>query len=315
MEALQECLYAEIESFKSQQKALSTENIQLRAKSQDLEKQIDFANEKLQKKEKEMNKLVFELEMTCKTEEEVKKLLEESRKKNEILIKEVNDLKLLTENFRLEKREANRDLKEFELKIEKLQKTLAFKEDTIAELLSNLSNLEKEVNLASKKNIKAQTNKLNIKKLDLFQKRGISESPDRKNLQLTGRGDESSLKGILYDAMKIVNAETSKDFLDKICYLRQSCSDYKKMKKLFDKISQMIIQFSPSGSFNKEPSIHQIWKWFKILLEEYMRLKQSTSGENFNKLCYLLGTDSIEGIIEKVAILQNSRSRGTLKNL
>ena len=85
-------------------------------------------------------------------------------RKNEILIKEVNDLKLLTENFRLEKREANRDLKEFELKIEKLQKTLAFKEDTIAELLSNLSNLEKEVNLASKKNIKAQTNKLNIKK-------------------------------------------------------------------------------------------------------------------------------------------------------
>ena len=177
-----------------------------------------------------------------------------------------------------------------------------------------MNSLEKDSKCLSLKNVKAQTNKVDIKRLELTAKRGISQSPDRKLLQLTDRGEEASCKSILNEAMKTINALDFKDFFEKLSHFRQSLLKYKKIKKLIDKISDMIVQCSPSGYFNNEPSIHQIWKWLTRVLEEYMKLKQSVSGESFNRLCRLLGTASIEEMVEKVVYLQNSRSRGLLRS-
>lgn len=314
MEEIRDNLFGEIEKFKLQIKLLNNENIQLKAKNQDLEKQIDSINDKLQKKEKEINKCIFDKDIHLKAEEDIRKLLEESRKRYESIIKENNDMKHALENSKIEKKESLKELRESENLIEKMQKTLKFKEDLIKDLNQTIVNLEKDLISSTKPNIKSQTNKFNIKRLDIPEKRGISDSPEHKHFHFSDRSEENIIKNIWSEALKSLNVSSAKEFFEKIVYLKQSQLKYKKFKKLIDKISDMIVQCSPTGSFSREPSNHQIWKWLTRLLEEYMKLKQSVSGESFNKLCQALNTDSIEEMLEKVAHLQNSRSRGVLRN-
>ena len=246
-----------------QAKSLNTENIQLRAKNQDIEKQMDSLCDKLQKKEKELNKVIFEKDMQAKTEEELKLLLEDNRKRWEIMLRENNELKNIVEVFKQEKREIMKELKEYELKNEILQKNLKVKEGIIKDLQLAFSNLEKQTEkkeglTKSNQNIKAQTNKVHIKHLDIPEKRGISDSPERKNFQSSDRADETLYKTILIESMKLLGIQSPKEFYERITHYKQSYSKYKKIKKFIDKISDMIVQCSPSGSFNREPSTHQI---------------------------------------------------------
>lgn len=314
---MQETLYAEMETLKSEKKQLSHENIQLRAKIQDLEKQIDAQYDKLQKKEKEINKLSFDKELFAKSEDEFRRAIEDYKRKFDFCAKENNEMKQAFEVIKIEKREVQKSFKELEGKSELMQKNLNFKDNLIVELQDTINLLEKsaEKNKAgfSSQKIKALTNKFTIKKIEIPEKRGISESPERKNLQLSDRDDKYKL--LYSEARKMLNAETPSELREKIMNLKDAYLKYKKLKKFIDKLSDMIIQCSPSGSFNKEPSTHQIWKWLTRLLEEYMKIKQSISGESFNRLCQLLGTENIEEMAEKVTHLQNTRPRGGLRNV
>ena len=258
----------------------------------------------------------FEKEMQIKAEEEIKIILEETRKRLEFISRENIEIKQAAESYKHETREMIKALRESESRIDTLQRNLKIKEDIIKEFQKNISITEKDPRTTSLKHIKAQTNKLDIKRLEMTEKRAISDSPERKNLQLSDRANDSSHKSMLIEAMKLANAQSPKDFFEKISIMKQEIVKCKKIRKLIDKISDMIVQCSPSGSFNKEPSTHQIWKWLTRLLEEYMKLKQSISGESFNKLCKILGTDSIDEMIEKIektSHLQNSKSRGPVR--
>jgi chromosome segregation ATPase len=310
----QEMLSAEIQILSDEKKTLVSENIQLKARIQDLEKQLDFQYEKLQKKEKEMNKLIFDKDLLEKSETELKKIIEDLWKKNDYIVKENSDVKQALDSVKIEKRELAKTVREMEGKNEVMQKTIKYQEDTINKL-KNSEDLErtKEKNKTfGAQTMKAQTNKVNIHKLDIPEKRGISESPERKN-QMSDR-IEDPYKSLYKDAKKMLNADSLSDLREKISKLKDVYLKYKKTQKFISRLSDMIVQCSPSGSFNKEPSTHQIWKWLTRLLEEYMKLKQSVSGESFSKLCQVLNTTDIEQMVEKVAHLQNSRSRGALRN-
>ncbi|OMJ76642.1 hypothetical protein SteCoe_23944 [Stentor coeruleus] len=318
MTQIQESLYAEIETLKNDKKTLSNENIQLRAKIQDLEKQIDSQIDKLQKKDKELNKLIFDKDLFLKAEDDLKRMAEDIRKKYEFASKENSEIKQAIELLKHEKREILKNAREVENKNESMQKTLKSKEEDIKSLQQTLNELESSTSKfkgTSSQKLGTKTSKLHVKKLDIPEIRGISESPERKKpLQLSDRTDEILYKNLYLEAKMLLSAENSTDFYEKIVKVKDIYAKYNKLKKFIDKLSDMIVQCSPSGSFNREPSTHQIWKWLTRLLEEYMKLKQSTSGESYAKLCQILNTESVEEMIEKVAHLQNTRSRGALRN-
>jgi hypothetical protein len=62
----------------------------------------------------------------------------------------------------------------------------------------------------------------------------------------------------------------------------------------------MVVQCSPSGSFDKEPSIHQIWRWVTSLVEEYMKIKKITGLAVIEKLMDLTGTSDVDSLFEKI---------------
>lgn len=308
--AIQEQLYTEIESYKSQNKLLHSENTHLKVKLQESQRESDVLHDKLQKKDKELKKALFDKEIAAQAEDENKKILEEAKRKNEILIKENNELRLVFDQNRQEKKEILKSNKELEFRLDSLQKSMKLKEDTINDLKKSFNHLQKEGGFSTK-NLKAQTSKVDLKCLP--DQRELSESPERKNLQMSERSEEVFYKTICTEALKILNIDNPKDLNEKIRSLKQVQLKYQKLKKLFDKISDTIVQVSPTGSFSDRPSSHQIWKWLTRLLEEYMKLKQSTSGESFANLCQIMNAGSMEEVIDKVLHLMNHRPR-ILKN-
>lgn len=297
---IQESLYAEVETLKDEKKSLNSEILQLKSKILDLENQLDSQQDKLQKKEKEISKLNFDKELSKKTEEELKKIIEDQKKKLDHLHKENLNYKQSFENFRLEKRDLIKNLKESELNIEEFEKSLRLKDEHIR----NLEVTVEETRKKEKKQTTSQTlkqNKFNIKPLDLEKK--VSESPERKNLQLSDRSEEF-YRNFYMEARKLFNADSYTQIREKMMKFKEVYAKLKKTQKFIGKLGDMIVQCSPSGSFESEPTNHQIWKWVTRLLEEYMKLKQSVSGESFKKLCGLLGVASIEEILEKVVQMQ-----------
>ena len=250
-----------------------------------------------------MNKLAFDKELSKKTEDEFKKIIEDLKKKLDLIHKENLEHRQNFENFRLEKRDLLKNIKESELNTLQFEESLKAKDETI-------KNLELALDEASKleiKSINSQSSKLKTLDLD---KKTFSDSPERKNLQFSDRSDEF-YKGFYFEARKILAADSYSSAREKLLKTREVYIKFKKTEKFIRKLANMVLQCSPSGSFDTEPSPHQIWKWLTRLLEEYMKLKQSLSGENFNRLCALLGAESIEEIVDKVVQLQR---RGNLRS-
>jgi hypothetical protein len=136
------------------------------------------------------------------------------------------------------------------------------------------------------------------------EKRGCSDSPDRGGLS----DRDETFRHVFLEAKRILNASSSNDLKEKIMKLKEVQNKYKKTQKFISKLSNMLVQISPLGSFEKEPSTRQIWKWLTRLLEEYMKIKQSVSGESFLKLANLLGTANVEEMVDKVIFLQRGRA-------
>jgi hypothetical protein len=181
------------------------------------------------------------------------------------------------------------------------------------EIIRNLELALEEANKPELKSLNSLSlknpNKFTIKPLEL-EKRGVSDSPERKNLQLSDRSEEF-YKNFYLEAKKILATDSFAATREKLLKFREIYSKYKKTEKFIKKLANMVLQCSPSGSFESEPTSHQIWKWLTRLLEEYMKLKQSLSGESLNKLCGILGATGIEDVLEKVVQLKN---RGNFRN-
>ena len=152
-----------------------------------------------------------------------------------------------------------------------------------------------------------------MRTLDLTDKRSGSESPERKP-GLTDRHED--YKQLLVEVKHLLCAKSSFEIREKIMKLKESTVRLRKTQKFISKLSNMLLQISPIGSFEREPSTRQIWKWLTRLLEEYMKIKQSVSGESFNKLAALLGTFHLEEMVDKVIALQNlHRGRNSLRGI
>ena len=292
------------DTYRFKSKEVDSEIEVLKAVNEELKVQVNELLDVLQQTEKEMNKLLFEKEIYFKKEEELKHIIEDIKRKEENFKKEIKDLKAVNDIIESDKTQLGKALADAKHYIEKLQQILKIKEDAIMNLHKSYNTLEKELDTVSSPKFKIETKKIDFNRLKIPERIGISSSPDPFEYNFTERDEDYSYKAMYQEAMKIIGVTGNKDFHSKLLHLRQYHSKYKRSKKIIDRISNMIVQCSPEGLFKNEPTIRQIWKWITRLLEEYMKIKQSVTGECYSKLCELLETDSPEDMLKKVEELQ-----------
>lgn len=294
------------ESLEKKLKDKDKEITELKNLNYGLQNKVTSLNEIIYKKDKEISSIVYEKDMGMKAFEESQMLVKELRGKENELIKENKELREINEFAEEERKHFEKELEEAAGIIERMKRTLALKEETILSLHKSRS-MDKDFRYASDGLKSEDYDRKKEKQIKIFERR-FTNSPEKNEHGLTERSEDVSYKIMCHEAMKIVGITSTKDFYSKLVHLRQHHSRYKKSRRLIDKITDMIVQCSPSGSFSKEPNTHQIWKWITGLLEEYMKIKKSLSGEAFLKLCHILDTDDVEVMINRVTHLVRARS-------
>ena len=243
-----------------------------------LKSRIKSLESLLLQREGQIAHLIREKESFFKAEEQMQQTLQEIMKENQ-------ELKEMAEMVEIERDQMQSELKESLNVIERLRKTVKTKEELIWELSNKKADLEKEIESATSRE---------------FFKSGFESAGSPQKFGFTDRKD-GNFKEVCFEGMKIVGVGSVKDFYAKLIHLRQSHSKYKKMRKLVDRVSDMIVQCSPSGTFEKEPTIHQIWKWITSLVEDYMRIKKSVEMDNLQKLMKITGAKDYDEMVYKVA--------------
>lgn len=262
----------------------------------ELKREIDNLSELLQKREKELNKILFEKDLHVKAEDELRKSFED-------LKKELKSSKVYQEKLEVEKKDLVKLLNEQKQSFERLQKAFTQKSE---ELLSIRNSKESDFESPKSPGLVFDPKKFDFQRLRIPEKLTPS-SPDHAE-HFTDR-QEYSFKVTCFEAMKIVGVSEFKDFYPRLLHLRQYHSKFKKAKQIVERISDMMIQCSPEGTFKEQPSTRQIWRWITRLLEEYMKLKQSIAGDLLYKLCDVLEVQHLEDIYERVLMLtRNKRS-------
>ena len=276
-------------------KTLKDINEELRFKLNDLHSEIE-------KKEIELNKVVFEKDIHIKAEEELKKALNETRKSETELKKEIKSLRVNNEKLENEKKDLMKSLNEQKNSFEKIQKELNLKNEELVNLRTS-----KEFEFESPKSpgINFDPRKFDFQRLRIPDKLSPSS---HDNLEHLTERNGNSYRTMCAEAMKIVGVHDVKDFYPRLLHLRQYHSKYKKAKQVVERISDMMVQCSPEGTFKEAPSTRQIWRWITRLLEEYMRLKQSLAGDLLYKLCDLLEVQNLEDIFDRVLKLTKSKT-------
>lgn len=259
----------------------------------------------VQKRDKEISKVFYEKEINLKAFEENKALVR-SLKKKEIKLKNENrELKELYEFAEVEKNHSEKELAKALHVINRLKRSLKIKDDEIDSYHNSKISIDNDIGIFSKSLKHAYSSSARDIRV---RERKYSGSPGKYDFDFNKRSDDYSYKIMCHEAMKIVGASSNKDFYDKILLLKKSYIKHMNNRKLIEKISNMIIQCSPKGTFDKEPSCNYIWKWLTGFLEEYMRLKKSVTGEAFMELCQIMNTDDAEVLLKRVKKVLRSKS-------
>jgi hypothetical protein len=58
-------------------------------------------------------------------------------------------------------------------------------------------------------------------------------------------------------------------------------------------VSDIVIEFSPPGAYEKVPSLKAMWKWIRRLSEEYMANKRALQAEEENRNIVLKLMDNL----------------------
>ncbi|CAG9315147.1 unnamed protein product [Blepharisma stoltei] len=265
--------------YKQQLDNLNNENNGLRRILAEKDREIakyrnDFENFK---KEKEAS--MKEFERTRRQAEKVEELFEE-----------VNRLKDLNHALKSRSGEIAQDPSNSRI-ISSYQEQLNIRDCQINELEKERLVLLKEIDRIKSEKRRTPPIKLSRDENyleDTQSKEKVSAQPLTERAQAA-----SSYKELCKDMMKILSVSHRKDLFSKVLHLQQFHEKFKKEKKLINNIANLIIDCSPPNSFEKSPNVHQIWKWFTKILEEYMKLKQSPYQDIINELCNIVKTDPI----------------------
>lgn len=237
------------------------------------------------------DKRIFEMENekleVWREVDRMKETLKELKDSERSWSKERREMVEKLQGVEFEKRVMEKDLGICQKNVERLKRTLKIKNDTIFSMSQGRDGIEFG-DRGSR---------------TLADISGLDESPQRFGLTL---GAESSYKLICLEAMKIIGVSDTKNFYSKLHYLNTAYTIHKKSQKIIERLSELVIQCSPSNTFIKPPTIHQIWKWITSLVEEYMKLKKLSISSCLSELLKITNSEDPEILLKKISNIFNN---------
>lgn len=216
--------------------------------------------------------------------EKLKESFKDLKEKEETWINEKNNIITQFNSIQFEKSVLEKDLNKSLKNVERLKRSLRIKNDAIYS-----SNLSKSIIEAPDAGLSSRA---------IVEDSKIGNSYKRLGATLDA---EKSYKIICLEAMKIIGVSDTKNFYSKLYHISSSYKINKKSKKLIQRLSDLVIQCSPSNTFTQSPTYQQIWRWITSLVEEYMNLKNLSISSNIEELLTITNSKNPSVLLEKIS--------------
>lgn len=334
--------FEDLSDLQQQLVTLKEKNLVLEANLNEKEQEIInlIASEDLLKKH-----LDLKTKHLDDTEKIVESLKSEVINLNSIIAKyqtALTEFENFHQDFEIRKDEKNKNFEGLQIKIQNLQSENLLLNEKLLNQETELQNLqltnrelERENNhfgnfikknkekSCSNSEKKIKNDLKNSKQINENLKVGLKKKPselssketDRKLIDLEKNADEHCRKKsktiekkILASLMVLLKVQRSSDVVIKVQDLVKASAGSK--LELSRKLKNLIIKYSPPGSFKKLPNDRKILSWIKRLIEEYlMKLKQEEFNKNnleaLRKCMKSLNVTFTEDLLAKIEDLKN----------
>lgn len=238
----------------------------------------------IEERDKKILMMENEKQEIWKEVEKFKESLKDLKEKEKIWMEEKNSIVAQFNSIQFEKNLLEKDLNSSLKNVERLKRSLRVKNDTIYS-----TNLSKSIIDAPDAGLSSRT---------LVEENKLESSYKRLGATLDA---EKSYKVICLEAMKIIGVSDTKNFYSKLYNINSSYKGHKKSKKLIQRLSDLVIQCSPSNTFIRTPTYQQIWRWITSLVEEYMSLKNLSITSNIEELLTITNSKNPAVLLEKIS--------------
>jgi hypothetical protein len=233
-----------------------------------------------------------------------------------------NENRILEERLELKEGIRNREIEDenrsYEVNSEIRARNIKL-EDEIHNLKTELLALKDELKVRPTKRALLESEKrveeLEAVILDLQKNRVISSSFDHQDIdkspryrtRSTGKDkrkpnpkkdkevctlSQAALKRLITELMKEFNVETTSAIITCIKDQQKQVKSHTKWKDFIDKITSLVIECSPPGTFDKTPTLKRIWRWIRRLIEEYLYIKKEQEmSNNYRNLLLSIAKD------------------------
>ena len=303
MTSLQNELYQNIEELQDEIKTLRHKLSVTDEDSARAHKDLEDAYRIQRQHEKEVTNLKYERDQAKEVEKNLKQEIEYLKNRHyedtsSAVRNEIWELKKLLRQKDQEKEETQTKMREnimnLQCELDNKDMQLTKTQGKISDLTEELEELRHKHQAPSGKRYSEPDNQLKRENLELKQmlqnSKPISEveklHKQISNLeeQLYRKGPNEEYSKVCREVMSLLGVSEVSDILHQTTYLLDCFQKSKDTKKLVEKMSSLLLQMSPQGTFERKPNNKQIWKWFIRVLEQYMQLKQTLKGGLINEL-------------------------------
>lgn len=127
---------------------------------------------------------------------------------------------------------------------------------------------------------------------------------------LSPKASVPSQSRVLKELLVLLDLKNSEDLLPCVEKLRQKSRVTSHMQDFIEKLQGVIVDCSPPDAFPATPSLNQMWKWVRRLVEEYMNIRKST--EILQKLLQLLRVKSPTESVSTLTTILNDYEQSVL---
>lgn len=322
-------------STQKEMEQLERQAIALRDELRNLKDKDSTSSSEVFELKRDRIKILRELEELQKLNLSLKDEAEKYRNENRVLEERLDETRLeIQEGIR--NRELEEDKRSYEVNQEIRARNIKL-EDELHNLKTELLALKDELKVRPTKRALLESEKrveeLEAVILDLQKNRVISSSFDQPDIDKSPRYrtkssgkdkrkpnpkkdkevctlSQAALKRLITDLMKEFNVETTSAIITCIKEQQKQVKSHTKWKDFIDKITSLVIECSPPGTFDKTPTLKRIWRWIRRLIEEYLYIKKEQEmSNNYRNLLLNIAKDldtaypeDLPGAISKIRL-------------
>lgn len=176
-----------------------------------------------------------------------------------------------------------------ELKVRPTKRTLLESEKRVEELEAVILDLQKHRTVSSSfEHPEIDKSPRYRTKSTGKEKRKIAVKKEKEVCTLS----QAALKRLISELMKDFNVDTTSAVITCLKDQQKQVKSHSKWKDFIDKITKLVIECSPPGTFEKIPTLKRIWRWIRRLIEEYLYIKKEQELSNtYRNLILALSKD------------------------